>query len=321
MKQRLYILVGILLVLGVMITLWWYQAVKPVNPTDSQLSTFSVKRSEGARSIAERLQKQGFIRSPVAFFIFVRFGGISDNIQAGQFLLSPSMNMKTVAVNLTHGTIDVRIMIPEGWRKEEIALKLAQELGIPENEFNRVAKEGYMFPDTYLFPKDATPSAIADILFATFKKRVTESDMSLAKQKNLSLDDLVTISSLIEREARLEEDRPLIASVILNRLKLGMKLDIDASVQYALGYQTKERTWWKKELTQEDLEVDSLYNTYKNAGLPPTPIANPGIAAIRAVLNAPETDYLYYIADKQGKSHFAKTIEEHDANIAKFLNK
>jgi len=111
------------------------------------------------------------------------------------------------------------------------------------------------------------------------------------------------------------------ASVILNRLSLGMKLDIDATVQYALGYQAKEKTWWKKELTTEDLEIDSPYNTYKYAGLPPTPIANPGLSVMEAVINAPENEYLYYIADKQGKSHFAKTFEEHAANISKYLNK
>jgi UPF0755 protein len=124
---------------------------------------------------------------------------------------------------------------------------------------------------------------------------------------------------MIEREAKLTEDRPRIASVIINRLTIDMKLDIDATVQYALGYQPQEKTWWKKSLTVDDLAIDSPYNTYLVAGLPPTPISNPGIAAITAVVNAPDTHYLYYIADATGKSHFAETLEEHQQNIARYL--
>ena len=135
------------------------------------------------------------------------------------------------------------------------------------------------------------------------------------------MEKLVIIASLIEREAKLAADRPLTASVILNRLKIGMKLDIDATVQYALGYQTQEKSLWKKDLTNLDLEIDSPFNTYQNPGLPPAPIANPGLAAMEAVVNAPDTNYLYYISDKSGKLHLAGTIEEHNANIDQYLNK
>jgi len=141
------------------------------------------------------------------------------------------------------------------------------------------------------------------------------------KQKGFTLDEVLSIASLVEREAKFPKDRPLVASVILNRLKEGMKLDIDATIQYALGYQPNDKSWWKKELTIEDLEINSSYNTYKNAGLPPSPIANPGLLAIIAVIDAPKTEYFYYISDKQGKNHFAKTIEEHNINISKYLNK
>ena len=321
MKKKIYILIGIFLSFAFLIFLWWNQAVKPVEEGNTSIVLFSVAKGENVRSIAEELQKQNVIRSAVAFFILTRFGGIADRIQAGEFRLTPSMDMYTIATTLTHGSMDVQITIPEGWRNAEIALKLAKELGIPETDFLKSAKEGYMFPDTYRVPQDSTAYDIVTIFLNNFNKKVTSLDMEKIKAKNLSLDNLITIASLVEREGKHDTDRPLIASVIFNRLTLGMKLDIDATIQYALGYQPKEKSWWKKELTQEDVAIESPYNTYKNPGLPPTPIANPGLAAIKAVMNAPETNYLYYISDATGTIHPAKTIEEHNQNISQYLRR
>ncbi|MBM3283620.1 endolytic transglycosylase MltG [Candidatus Gottesmanbacteria bacterium] len=320
MRQKFLVLTGILLGTSFLIFLWWSQAVKPPNPSDNNPKMFIVDRGESARGIAEKLQKQNLIRSAVAFFILARFGGVANIIQAGNFRLTPAMDLYTVSDILTHGTFDIRITIPEGWRNEEIALKLTQELSIPEKEFLKAAREGYMFPDTYLIPKEATAEAVATIFLDNFNKKVTPDIISQANKKNLSSGELITIASLVEREAKFPEDRPLVASVILNRLKIGMKLDIDATVQYVLGYQSMQKSWWKNNLTREDLEIDSLYNTYKHPDLPPTPIANPGLAVIVSVIEAPATDYLYYISDKTGRIHFAKTIQEHNENIRKYLN-
>ncbi len=321
MKKKITVLICILTAFFVLFSLWWMQAVKSPNPANKQSITFIIKKGENSRGIAERLKKEGLIRSPLAFFILARFTDLADKLQAGQFSLSPEMDMKNIADTLTHGTIDIKVTIPEGWRNTEIALKFAQELSIPENEFLKVAREGYMFPDTYFFPKDASASTVAKIMFDNFNLKTVK-----LKEKNIpgnkfTLDDLVKIASLVEREALFDQDRPLAASVILNRLNIGMKLDIDATIQYALGYQTNEKSWWKKELTLEDLGIKSDFNTYKNSGLPPTPISNPGILAMEAVINAPKTDYIYYISDKSGKLHLAKTIEEHNINISKYLNK
>lgn len=321
MKSRFYILLVVLILISSLIYIWWEQAGKPANPLDSRPVTFTILRGETARTIAEKLQKEGLIRSSVAFFLITRFGGLGDRLQAGDFKLNPSMNLQTIANTLTHGTTDIWITIPEGWRKEEIALKLAKDLSIPESEFTKEAKEGYMFPDTYLVPKDATAGGLVRIFLDTFNKKLSQKDLDNARKRDLTSDQLIIIASLVEREAKYESDRPVVASIILNRLKLGMKLDLDATVQYALGYQTAQKSWWKKELTQADLEIDSSYNTYNNPGLPPGPISNPGLAAIEAVVNAPQNDYLYYVSDKSGKIHFAKTIEEHNANISKYLNK
>jgi len=321
MKKRFIIFLFILLIIGISVFLWWKQALKPINPENTTPSTFNVTRGEDSRTIAEHLYKQGYIRSSLAFFVLSRFGGYGPKLQAGEFRLSPSMDLSAIADTLTKGTMDVWLTVPEGWRSEEIAVKLTKELLIPEKEFLAVAHEGYMFPETYLLPKDATAGAIADIMSKEFDTKVTEEIRNKAKTKGLSLNQLITIASLVEREARLPEDRPIVASVILNRLKEDMKLDIDATIQYVLGYQPKEKTWWKKDLTLEDLDIDSPYNTYKNPGLPPTPIANPGLAVIQAVVNAPSTNYLFYISDASGKIHPATSLEEHNANIARYLNK
>lgn len=321
MKQKLSVLIGLITTITIIFFLWWYQAVKAPDPTDKQTLTYIVQKGDNSRSIAEQLQKKGLIRSPIAFFLLARFTDLGEKIQAGKFELSPSYDLYSTASLLTRGTMDIKITIPEGWRKEEITLKLARELSIPEGEFLKVASEGYMFPDTYFIPSEASASMVSEIMLSNFKNKTSKFDETILKKRGLTIKDLVTIASLVEREAKSDEDRPIVASVILNRLKIGMKLDIDATVQYILGYQEREKSWWKKELTLEDINVKSPYNTYKNAGLPPSPISNPGLAALDAVYNAPQTDYLYYISDKTGKIHPAKSIEEHNKNISRYLNK
>ncbi len=320
MKKRFLLLFFIVIFLGLFSLAWWKQANVPVNKNDKSTEIFVIKRGEDVRTIAKRLQNEGLIRDPIAFFLLIRFGGLQEKIQSGDFKLSPSMDMETVANNLTHGTLDVWITTLEGWRNEEIATTLSQSLGIPEVEFLKVAEIGYMFPDTYLLPKDASAGAAVKIFRDNFQAKVTPTIIEKAKQKGLTPYELVIIASLVEREARHTDDRPIVASVILNRLKAGMKLDIDATVQYALGYQTNERNWWKKDLTLDDIKIESPYNTYTKNGLPPTPISNPGLASIVAVTDAPETDYLYYVSDKGGRIHPAKTVEEHNRNVAKYID-
>ncbi len=321
MKKKFFILFLLLFITGLACYLWWKQAVTNVNPTDKTNITFIIRKGETARTVAERLHSLKLIRSPVAFFLMARFGGVGDNLQAGEFNINPAMDLPLIAKTLTHGTSDTWITIPEGWRNEEIALELTQKLSIPESEFLKKAQEGYMFPDTYLVPKEASAGAVVNLFLGNFQKKISPSIIEQAAKKGLNINQLVTIASLVEREGRHDADRPIIASIILNRLNIGMKLDIDATIQFALGYQSAEKTWWKKNLTLDDINLNSAYNTYNNSGLPPGPIANPGLQSIMAVVNAPETDYLFYISDSQGNIHPAKTIEEHNANIAKYLNK
>lgn len=321
MKGKLLVLITLIAGASLFSYAWWAQAVKPADPTNTEPVIFTIAKGEGVRTISDRLYKENLIRSPIAFFLLSRFGGYDEKIQAGDFRLSPTMDMHSIAENLTHGSIDTWVTIPEGWRNEEIALKLAKELAIPEREFVKVSREGYMFPDTYLFPKDASAAAVVAIFRSTFDKKITDAIKQEAAAKNIPMDDVITIASLVEREAKFKEDRPIVASVILNRLAINMKLDLDATVQYAIGYDAQEKTWWKKNLTIDDLGIDSPYNTYKVTGLPPSAISNPGIDAIKAVLEAPQTEYLYYVSDSAGKIHPATTFEEHSENISKYIER
>jgi len=318
MKKLLIILFLIFIMLAGAL-LWYKEGTLPVNSKDKSSKIFVIKRGDTVTEIAKNLEKEDLIRSRVVFYFVVKQLGIDNKIQAGDFRLSPSMNLYEIAQALTKGTLDVWVTIIEGLRKEEIAQIFSRELNIPESEFLKYAKEGYLFPDTYLIPKEASAGAVISILTENFDKKYDEKLRNLARKKGLLDEEVIIIASLVEREAKFAEDRPLVASVILNRLKNNMKLDIDATVQYALGYQPDLKSWWKRNLTREDLEIDSPYNTYKNIGLPPTPICNPGLSAIKAVIEAPQTDYLFYLSDKNGKIHFARTLEEHNENIKKYL--
>lgn len=299
--------------------IWWHDAVSPVDVTDQVGVVFHVKRGEGVRVITANLAQNRLIRSPTGFFILVKLLRLETQLQAGDFRLNRTMDAQAIATELTHGIADAWVTTFEGWRVEEIATKLAKDLDIPEAEFLKVAREGYMFPDTYLIPRDATAAAIAAMFTDTFHKKVTPQMKSDAKTVDLTFPESVTLASIVEREGNSDTDRPVIAGVLLKRLKAGWALQTDATLQYALGYQPREKTWWKKELLEEDKKITSPYNTYLNPGLPPTPIANPGVSSIQAVLYPKESDYWYYIHDRTGTVHFAKTETEHIANIAKYL--
>ena len=257
-------------------------------------------------------------KNPVAFFLLIKKLGFDKKIEAGAFRLNPSMTAQEIAENLTHGRLDIWVTIPEGKRAKEIAEILESNIPSYKPFWKDVLaeKEGYLFPDTYLIPKDADIEIIVGLMVNNFEKKYES--LSASNENQLSKNDIVIIASLVERETKFPQDRPLVASVIHNRLKIGMKLDIDATVQYALGFQEDQKSWWKKNLTLEDLKINSPYNTYLNPGLPPVPIANPGLAALEATLRPADTEYFYYVSDKTGRNHYAKTLAEHQINIEKY---
>lgn len=315
--KKIFIFLLIFAVFLIGIYIWWINGVAPVDPANTVDKTFIVMEGEGTRAIVDDLKKSGLIRDAIVFFLLLKKTGIDGKIQAGQFLLNPAMSADEIMQKLQVGKFDVSITIPEGKRAQEIAdifkNNLPQYDETWRDELNR--NEGYLFPDTYLFPRSAGMQQIITIMKNNFEKKYAE----ITNNTKLSKNDIVTIASLIEREAKHSEDRQLVSSVIHNRLNLGMKLDIDATVQYILGFDRIEQTWWKKELTSDDLKIDSSYNTYRNSGLPPGPIASPGLASLMAAANPAQTDFIYYISDKQGNNHYARTLEEHNANIRKYI--
>lgn len=298
---------------------WWRYSISPVDPKDATPVIFVVAQGEGGKEISADLAKQNLIHGSTSFYLLIKLLGIETQMQAGDFRLNKSMDARTIALELTHGILDVWVTTLEGWRNEEIATQLAKDLDIPEDQFLQNATQGYMFPDTYLIPRDATGAAVAKIFLDNFNTKVTASMRADAKKTGLTLAQTITLASIVEREGKTDTDRPVIAGILLNRMKLGMPLQVDATLQYALGYQPFAKTWWKKELTDDDKKINSPYNTYADVGLPPGPIANPGLESIKAAINPTASDYLYYLHDKTGAAHFAKTIEEHDANIRKYL--
>lgn len=301
--------------------LWWLNGTSAVNSKDKTTNIFVVEKGSGVREIANKLKAENLIKSPVVFFLLVKKEGLDSKIQAGDFRLSKSMTALEIAQNLTHGTLDIWVTIPEGKRAEEIADILQKSLPTYQENWRDilVKNEGYLFPDTYLFPKDTDITTIVKLMTDTFENKYQQ----LTITSNLTKNEIVVIASLIEREAKHSEDRPLVASVLYNRLNIGMALQIDATVQYVIGTIKCSNkkipcNYWVKNLTKDDLAFSSLYNTYKQPGLPPGPIANPGFAVLNAAANPAKTNYLYYISDKNGINRYGKTLEEHHANITKY---
>jgi UPF0755 protein len=222
-----------------------------------------------------------------------------------------------------------------GWRIEEIAAALPTSgLGFPPEAFLGAAfsvppgysfssqmpanqsLEGFFLPDSYLIAREASPQEFIAVMLDNFEDKVTNALRDGFAQQGLSMYEAVTIASIVQREAVVEEERPTVASVFLNRIAAGIKLDADPTVQYAIGFNPAQNTWWTNPLSLADLQFDSPYNTYLYAGFPPGPIANPGLSALEAVAFPAQTEYFYFRAacDGSGRHRFAVTFEEHQAN-------
>ena len=318
--KKTNILLFLLILVSTFFYLFYKEGSLPVNKNNQVSKIFIIKQGEPLDTIVNNLANEGFIRNKIIFYLIVKQLGIERKIQAGDFRLSANMSAMEVAKNLTRGTLDVWVTLIEGTRKEEMAQIISKNLDIPEIEFIKLANEGYLFPDTYLVPKTATAETVLSIIKNNFKNKFSEELQTQAKNKKLTEKQVLILASMVEREARQQTSRDKVAGIILKRYLNEMPLQIDATVQYALGYQPDEKSWWKKSLTEDDLKIDSSYNTYKNKGLPPEPIANPSLSSIKAVINADEnTPYWYYLTDKNGVMRYAVTLEEHQNNINKYL--
>jgi peptidoglycan lytic transglycosylase G len=305
---------------------------------DSQARRFTVRKGETAFEISERLQDAGLVTSGLAFRLRARAEGLDVNFQAGDYDLAPSMRPSEIMEALQHGRLaGSALTIPEGWRLAEIADQVERVRPGSRPDFLQTvlagrsdqpaltdrppgsSLEGYLFPDTYQLDADTPMQKLVDAMLRNFGQKVGPEHIARARAKGLSVHQLVTMASIVEREARLPGERTLIAAVYLNRLRQNTRLQADPTVQYALHPSNAgagEGGYWKSSLTGTDLRAESPYNTYQRTGMPPGPICSPGLGSIEAVLDAGPTDLLYFVARPDGSHLFAATLAEHNANVA-----
>ncbi len=307
---------------------------------DTTPVVFRVEPGQSAGDIGAALEKRGLIRSSRLFRLLVERDGVAGRLAAGEYDLSPSMSTPEVIAVLAGGRVRPKPMltVPEGWRAEEIAWQLdtilpgrGQELlAIVYDDAELAASlglgpdaslEGFLFPDTYELSEDQDVRALVKKMVGQFERRFDPARRDAAASLGLSIREAVTLASIVEREAAVPRERPLIAAVYLNRLAAGMRLQADPTVQYALGtpgVPSPGKALWPHDLTLKDLEVASPYNTYQQTGLPPGPICNPGLAALDAVLHPAASDALYFVGRGDGTHVFARTMDEHLANIRQY---
>lgn len=276
---------------------------------------------------ALKLEEKGFVKSMTAFEIAINIKRKNKKIEPGGYYLSKNMNVWKVAEEITKGPDLKWVTVLEGMRKEQIGEVLKSTLGWSDDELKKWDTvyttqkdeyiEGVYFPDTYLIPVNENGQLVAARMINNFNDKFKDY-FDLFAEKNIRWTTAIKIASLIQREAGGPSDMPLIAGVMWNRLNNNQKLDIDATVQYAKG--KTDGKWWSQVHASDIRNIDSSYNTYKFTGLPPHPIANPGLAAIDAVLNPKETDCIFYLHDRSREIHCSVTYQEHLENIDKYLN-
>jgi UPF0755 protein len=279
--------------------------------------TIAVEQGDTLSSVADKLEEAGVIGSATVFKLESRVQGGDTEIKAGEYRFVPGEDTEQILETLSSGesVSAFTITIPEGLNMEQTARVVEEEGGVPVEEFEAAAErtdygydfledpairttEGFLFPKKYQFERGVDATQVVDRLLRQYMLEKEGLDFAEAEDRfNLTEYELVTVASLVEKESANPEERPLIAGVIYNRIRSGMPLQIDATVQYALGKA-------KEDLKLDDLDVDSPYNTYKNTGLPPGPIASPSRESIQAALKPTETDYLYYVLEADGKEHF-----------------
>ncbi len=303
---------------------------------DAALVRFTINPGETAATIAPRLAREGLVSDGQLFLWLVKYRGVDARLEAGEYELRPNMTMDEIMDTLQHGRLrEVSITIPEGRRAEEVAALLEQQ-GVADGELflslvrsgsssydfladrpegAPTSLEGYLFPDTYRIPADYDAAEILALLLSTFGERFSPEMRQAAAERGMTVHEVVTLASVVEREAVIPEERAIIANVYLNRLGQGMYLQSDPTAQYSLGYQEDTGQWWKIPMSlEEDVHVDSPYNTYMYPGLPPGPICSPGLASIQAVLEPADTPYLFFFSRFDGSHAFAETYEEHLRN-------
>lgn len=306
---------------------------RPLNSFEEQ-RPFLIKKGDSFFTIAKNLQQEGFIKNHFYFSFYLIYKRIYGNLKAGEYLLSPSMSIVEIAQKIINGqTNKIKVTIPEGWTKEDIAQILETKNIVSKEEFLEAVSypekfyeqfpflkecpklkdlEGYLFPDTYFFERPISPEEIIIIFLKNFEKKIAPETLAEIKKQKKSLCEIIIVASLIEKEVFLKSDKEIVSGILWKRLSLGMPLQVDATITYI----TKRKSIF---ITKKELKIDSPYNTYKYKGLPPGPISNPGIESILAAVYPQQTSYLFYLSSKTGETIFSKTAQDHAIARQKYL--
>ncbi len=342
--------------IGLLISIGWHALENPgslamelissadsaADSSDRTPRTFVVREGETTAEIASRLESAGLVSHGMLFRLLAEGEGLASDLAAGEYELYPAMRPSEILAIFSAGRTrpGPMVTIPEGWRSEEIAERLASRGIAPAGRFLEVVRrgrsdlpalssrpagaslEGYLFPDTYSYDPRTDAESMAERMVRQFDQRFTAEMWERSAALGMSVHQVVTLASIIEREAVLPDERQLMAGVFYNRLREGIPLQTDPTVQFAVATADPESQkrygWWKSSLTPQDLAVDSPYNTYGHPGLPPGPICSPGLASLRAAVEPAVTDYLYFVARPDGSHAFARTLQEHNENVSRY---
>ena len=296
---------------------------------DDGTQVLVIEKGQTGSEIADMLFERGLIRSTQGFKLWLYLSGTNDKLQTGHYQIPNKVTVRELISLLQEGHVEsIRVTIPEGYSVGDIAIVLEKNQIMKAKDFLAEAKtyvpypymkgtkpatypvEGFLFPSTYEIPVGATPRDVIQMMADEMNRYLTPAVKKQIQAQHMSIHDFVTLASIVERESLFDADRPTIAGVFKKRLAHGIPLQSDATISYVLGYA-------KENVTIGDTQLQSPYNTYVSKGLPPGPIANPGKKSLDAVLHSENTDYLYFVADKEGHNHFSKTYEEHLAAVNK----
>lgn len=299
------------------------------NSADERI--FEIKKGEKNSEIAKKMETDGIISNKMFFYCYVKMNNVAGKVLPGIYKLNGNMTIPEIVRVITSSEDRrVKITFPEGWDSKKMAVRLSEN-GLPGDDFLKIvgdvdrfrdkydflsdtkikSLEGYLFPDTYYFPPDSGAETIIKLMLNNFNARVSSDVREEIKKQKKTLLEIVTMASILEMEVKSKEDREAVSGIFWNRISIGMPLQSCATLAYVLGVD-------KKQYSYEDTQIDSNYNTYQNKGLPPGPIDNPGIVSIQAAIFPRDTNYLYFLSDpKTGKTFFAKTLDEQNANKAK----
>lgn len=322
-------LAALLAVIAIVLGVIYYSQIGPVDINDKSDRLYVVRSGSTSMQIAQGLEKEGLLKNAQAFILYNRLTGNINQLKAGHYLFNPAMSVQEITANLVEGKVaTISFTIPEGYTLKQIAEVLVKKEITTEKEFWAVVMkgdfdfpflkdipqtenrlEGYLFPDTYIIPIGMSTIDVIEMMLKQFDSVYKQLP---SNNSGLTTHELVTLASIVEGECLLDSERPIVASVFFNRLKIGQRLEADATVQYALEART-ERVLFS------DTETESAYNTYRVNGLPPGPIGCPGKASLQAVLAPADTDFYYFVAkkDNSGEHVFAKTFAEHKSNKRK----